>query len=64
MPTPVLTAEHGRVALDADTSCADSDGAEEADSAMIFIRLDLAKKGKQAVNIKARFAHRIQPIWQ
>jgi hypothetical protein len=63
MPTPVLTAERGRAPVGADTSRGDSSGAEKADSAMIFTRLALAKKGKQAVNIKDRFACGIPPNW-
>src|SRR3546814_16791624 len=37
---------------------------EKADSTMIFTRLALAKKGKQAVNIRCRFACGIPPNWQ
>src|SRR3546814_4056486 len=64
MPTPALTAERGRAPAGADASRGDSGGAEKADSAMIFTRLALAKNGKQAVNIKCRFACGIPPDWQ
>src|SRR3546814_13961170 len=64
MPTPALTAERGRAPAGADAPRGDSGGGEKADSTMIFTRLALAKKGKQAVNIRCRFACGIPPNWQ